>query len=521
MRDFSIIWSAILILSAVFCIYLSSYSFHRRYISGAWELAAFLFFAAFFSFASLLEVNGFTPYRIRSFVKAGFFIASFTGPAFFLFSLKYFRERKLPLSLYILLFLVSFLIGALGWGFEGRTFLYSRYWLDTEPQGLVFRYEGGVLYYVQLAYIVSLSFAAEILLLIKVKLAGGQVRKQALYVFLGSLVPMVNILIFPERMGGGYDVQPLALGIMGCFIAVSLFRYQMFDILKAARENAVDNMGDGMIVLDRNGLVLYINRRGKELAPLKEFKEGTIFPSDSPFGSYLKRIVGTEREALPEKKSQFGQDGKYYRVFISPLREKKKDSNSGYVVIVHDMTEIITLLNDLEHRATYDSLTGIYNRRHWMELVRWELSEAALKGHRAGVIIFDIDHFKKINDMYGHIVGDGILKGLAERVGGNLRQSEIFGRFGGEEFCFFCTVGSGGSAYAIGERIRKTIEGRPFSSGGIQVGLTASFGVYHYSPGSEDNLETAIQKADEALYQAKKRGRNCTVLFTDHDDSGS
>ncbi len=520
-EDFSILWSIILISLSVFCLFLSSYSLHRRYINGASELSLFLFTVALFSLFSVLEVNGFTLERISFFVRIGYFLASFTVPSFFLFSFRYFMDRNLPRYLYILLLGFSFLVGASGWLPLDSGFLYTRYWLEFNESVPSFHYDGGILYYLQLAYLISLALSAEFFLILKIFRSGGKVRKQALFVFMGSSLPTLNILLFPERMGWGFDTQPLILGVMGFFISVALFRYQMFDILKAAREKAVDNIGDGLVVLDEGGIILDINRKGRELAPLVGFRVGKAYPDDSRFGVYLENIIYKGIDSSFEDKTLFKMDDRYYRVFVSPLGEDRHEREAGFVVIVHDMTDIVNLVNNLEHHASFDSLTGIFNRRHWMELVKSEWDESVAQGLSVAVIIFDIDHFKQINDTHGHIFGDKVLSGLAGRVKDNLRPSEIFGRYGGEEFCIFCSVGDRETAYTIGDRIRRIIGDEPFVYGRISVTITASVGVYHSRPERADNLDDSLKKADEALYLAKKSGRNRTILFAGPGDRRS
>jgi len=513
--DYSIAWSILLTLSSIISLYISGYAFQRKYVNGALELSFFLLMAALFMISGILEVNGFYLFRILFFARAGFFFATFTVPAFFLFTLKYYKDRDLHPGLYPLFLILSFAIGFAGLFLRSGSLLYREFWLEDRHSVPSFHYRGGILYYIQLAYLISLSMASQLLLLLKVFKSRGKVRKQSLFVFLGSLVPFINILIFPERIAGGFDSQPLALGVMGCFIGISLFRYRMLDLIQAAREKAVDNMGDGLLVIDHSGLVLDINRKGRELPLLEGFTLGRIYPGETRFGTYLSGFIGRGRDRFDPDRALFREGGRVFRIFMSSLSEGRGKGKSGYLIIIHDTTEMVNLVSDLEHHARIDSLTGIYNRRHWMNLVRKEWDTAVLNKSALVLIIFDLDHFKRINDTYGHVFGDEVLRTVADRVREILRKTEILGRYGGEEFCLYCAVEDREQAYAIGERVRECVESLNMSREGVPVRLTTSVGVCFGCPDGEERLDSYLQKADEALYRAKGAGRNMTVLYGD------
>jgi polar amino acid transport system substrate-binding protein len=124
-------------------------------------------------------------------------------------------------------------------------------------------------------------------------------------------------------------------------------------------------------------------------------------------------------------------------------------------------------------------------------------------------MIIDIDHFKRINDSYGHVVGDEILKRLAQLLTAHVRENDVVGRWGGEEFMILCPETDAEGARALAEHLRQRISQTDFSLGTMKV--TASFGVTDYR--DDEMLEETIKRADLALYQAKHDGRNRTVVF--------
>lgn len=164
------------------------------------------------------------------------------------------------------------------------------------------------------------------------------------------------------------------------------------------------------------------------------------------------------------------------------------------------------MMTDLEEKAAIDALTGIYNRRYLYETGQSEVEIASLNHEPLSVIMFDLDHFKKINDTYGHGFGDYVLKSVALLCSNNLRKSDVFARYGGEEFFILLSGTPVGVAYGKAESLRAKISNFAFQEEGIKVTVTASFGVAAYDPA--DSFDNLIKKADVNLYKAKESGRN-------------
>ena len=174
-----------------------------------------------------------------------------------------------------------------------------------------------------------------------------------------------------------------------------------------------------------------------------------------------------------------------------------------------NMCRSIAKLNDLAFR---DALTEIYNRRYIDEQLPMEILQARQCQLPFSIIMADIDYFKQVNDRYGHIIGDEVLKYFATQLQNNIRQNsgDWVARYGGEEFLIVLANCPEGQAYEISEKLRKNIEGTAFPTAMGDLHITSSFGVYT-SLGQECELYQLIDKADKYLYEAKQRGRNCTV----------
>ena len=157
----------------------------------------------------------------------------------------------------------------------------------------------------------------------------------------------------------------------------------------------------------------------------------------------------------------------------------------------------------LENQATTDSMTGIFNRRRFSELLQGEIQESKRYGLPLALIFFDVDHFKSINDTYGHGVGDSVLRELAQVVSGMIRQTDIFARFGGEEFVVLAHNNDVATGRELAEKIRIRVGQHSFPRIGA---VTCSFGIAQLCP--DDTAEAFIKRADGAMYAAKRAGRN-------------
>ena len=166
---------------------------------------------------------------------------------------------------------------------------------------------------------------------------------------------------------------------------------------------------------------------------------------------------------------------------------------------------------ELKRLATTDSLTGAFNRRHFLELAGKEFARMRRYRHAVSCLMMDIDHFKRINDTHGHDVGDQAIIATACMARQALRTEDVFGRIGGEEFAAMLPMTRLDKAEQVAERLRLAIAGirLPLDSGG-QLSFSVSIGLVEVSPDRE-SFEQAMKRADEALYQAKRDGRNRVV----------
>ena len=162
-----------------------------------------------------------------------------------------------------------------------------------------------------------------------------------------------------------------------------------------------------------------------------------------------------------------------------------------------------TAIDDLEKLAITDPLTSLLNRRKFNELLAYEVERNQRYKAGLSLIMCDIDHFKQINDKFGHDVGDNTLKTFSNKIAKSIREVDIFARWGGEEFMILMPNVTIDNANAVAEKLRHTIEHTKIKK---VNSITVSFGVTHFN--DKDTAESFIKRADEALYKAKQSGRN-------------
>ncbi|OGB89257.1 hypothetical protein A2625_03720 [candidate division WOR-1 bacterium RIFCSPHIGHO2_01_FULL_53_15] len=196
--------------------------------------------------------------------------------------------------------------------------------------------------------------------------------------------------------------------------------------------------------------------------------------------------------------SEINQDVELLRTFAASLARSRN---------------LAAAYRELEKLSIVDELTGVYNRRYFNRMIEAEFIRAKRQGHPLSLLMIDIDHFKKLNDVYGHQFGDRVLKAVAKAIEKTARDKiDIVARYGGEEFAAILpdTNKEGSEASGIAERVRREIEKTVFEHEGNPVSLTVSIGIASF-PKNSDSVGDLIFTADQALYRAKDAGRNSIV----------
>ena len=292
--------------------------------------------------------------------------------------------------------------------------------------------------------------------------------------------------------------------------------------LEQRLKTITDVLGEGVYLVDTEGRLIFANPEAERLlgysfqemagkmvlhAVHKQYADGTFFP---PEGTQLGTAIQTGQIYNNDKCVFACKSGRLMPVSLACRPVITGGKLEGTVIAFHDITEqkkyqesLQTINTLLEKQVSTDALTGIYNRLKFSKLLAMEISRARRYQSSMAIIMFDIDKFKDINDVYGHQAGDSVLIDMARVVNANVRTTDIFARWGGEEFMVIapgCTLDQG---VQLADMLRLRMEQTTFS---VPRAVTASFGVSAFRP--DDTEINLTNRADHALYRAKENGRN-------------
>lgn len=202
---------------------------------------------------------------------------------------------------------------------------------------------------------------------------------------------------------------------------------------------------------------------------------------------------------------------------VNGVRVSKHILNDGDRVQIGNLTVFkFNFFNQLEESyseqlytaANKDFLTGLYNKKYFKDRLKMEMSHTKRHGNPLSLIIFDLDHFKQLNDKYGHVAGDDVLKELALQISKMKRQEDLFARYGGEEFVLLLRDTPKETAIQIAEKIRSKVSELKLTFDEEEIQVTVSIGLATFRGNNHKNEETFVRTADQQLYRAKKAGRN-------------
>ena len=390
--------------------------------------------------------------------------------------------------------------------------------------------ERGPWFYVETVYGYIFVFLSLYLLIRFLEMSSS--KKQTLTVLCSVLIPVLSNFLDIFRINPLKPFGPtsIAFTITGIFLAWGLFRQRFLDITPIARNVVLEKIGDGVVVLDRHHRIVDVNPAAYPLfrtecnSPKQvvgvdiEDVLSLWFELNKPFKIANDARVQMELRVMGKRR--------FYNV-ISTSISNDRDRPVGWVIIFNDITEvkqtnerlqsqldeIKRLQEQLREQAIRDSLTGCYNRHYLNEMLILESSRANREKKTVGLMMLDIDHFKRINDTYGHVSGDRVLQIIGENLRGWVRVEDTVYRYGGEEFL---VVIPGISLKVITERAKNVCsqlaELQFTLPSEVTIVVTVSIGVALY-PVHGDDINQVLGFADQALYAAKHAGRNTVVAW--------
>ena len=291
----------------------------------------------------------------------------------------------------------------------------------------------------------------------------------------------------------------------------------------ALLHTALDNVNDGVLLLDSELRVQFLNHRLRQYWGISKEQAahhptylelirnaphaGAHQVSPDKLDEFLAARVEAVRTATPAVRDARLADGRTIRVHCSVT------ASGGRMLTYCDVTDLVRNAEMLEKLATTDSMTSLYNRRHFLSLAEAEWSRFQRYQRPLSVLAIDIDHFKSVNDRYGHAVGDQAIVSVADACQQGRRASDLVGRFGGEEFVMLLPETDQAQAMIVAERLREAVAAHVLHVHKVQFKLTISIGVVGATL-SMSGIDALLRAADQALYQAKAEGRNRAVQWS-------
>ena len=281
----------------------------------------------------------------------------------------------------------------------------------------------------------------------------------------------------------------------------------------------LNSVTDSIFVHDLDGNFIYVNEaayttRGYTKEEMLQMRVEELDYHDEKSGSeiYEENMINVKAQLSKQQKavvevSHKVKDGKTIPIEITC--KLIQDKGKGYIIsIARDISELKIMNENLQKMAITDNLTGIYNRHKFEEIIKIEMERSYRFDSPLSLIMVDIDHFKRVNDTYGHDEGDNVIKNIVDIISENIRHLDIFVRWGGEEFIVLCPQTESNGAAVLAEKLRGTVESKKID---VIGNITCSFGVTSYI--KDEGKSAFIKRLDGALYRAKDEGRNRVITI--------
>lgn len=533
MIDFSLPYVDILFFSGILSTLLGIFIWSRRHIPGNKALALTIFSVMIWTLAGAFEGSTLSESTKILLSKMQYIGIVNLPPFFLLFVLIYTGRMRNPHQIKIVLLWllpVFFLISA--WTNEWHHLVWKSF-SEIDPVTRVMTYNHGLIFWgiTAYSYIVILIILAILIVEFR-KASHAKYRWQIVMMMFAAISPMAGGIVYVTNLNPvpGMDWTPVGGFLSVLILTISVISFHFLDLVPVAREILLEQMDIGMLVIDPQMRIVDLNKALRQLINQIDIQIGNradeFFRNLGIGKNLFDNLEGPVIFELEEPEN----GKKYIEVKLNLL--KTENRVLGWLGIFRDISEqriaslaiesinlnlqskleqIQKLQKTLEEQAIHDPLTNVYNRRFFDETFEKELARSKRNGKPLCIIMIDIDHFKRINDQFGHAAGDRVLKNFGELLIKRTRASDIVCRFGGEEFIILFTEADAICLMERADGIRKDFRNMCRNDPELQMDVTISIGVSCYPKNGEDTREL-ILKADRALYEAKENGRNQVSL---------
>jgi diguanylate cyclase (GGDEF)-like protein/PAS domain S-box-containing protein len=523
-------YSVAQLITGFIAIVVSIIIWRKRDTRGGWPLFLLFIAVSEWALANGLEAAAVPPELKIFWSKAAYIGAQVSPPIVLLFALQYTGQgRKITLLTTGLFFVIPAAIIFLA----ATNDVHGLIWVDFLPgppgtNSLIYRH--GPAFWVSIAFIFSVVAAANALLIIHAIRTQRIYQRQSWIIILASFIPWAGAVIYILGLNPfpGLDIVSISFFFNGLLILYGVTRGRLMDLIPIACEFVFKNMSNAVIVIDEHQRLIDFNPSAGEFLTMKARDViGAPLNQLILFWDMIQDLFSQERSTQTEIEYQ----DVFYGIRVSPVKDQVKRF-IGWAVIIEDISlrrqaeielenanrllisqleDINQLQDKLQVQVVRDSLTGVYNRRYLDETLSREIAHASRSGYPLSLIMMDVDHFKKINDQYGHKMGDDVIVAIGRLLQTQTRDSDCVGRYGGDEFLLVMPEMSRENAFERAEIWREGIKAMVFQEGGQVVQVTISIGIAAF-PQNGTNVDDLVKAADHAMYLAKEQGRDRTVV---------
>lgn len=505
MGNVNVFLCAFLLIFTATLVFIALYTYKFKLIAGKNMFTLICICSAIYTFGYAMELYFGSLERIIFWTYVEYIGLPFITAFWLVFALKYCeRSHILTPRMYVFIFIIPIITFILRYTNDFHHLFYTKLSLYNNGFFNVLNIQRGPWYYVFFVYSNIVELVSGFLYWQLLSKTNAKMRSQALIMFFASIFPWISIWVITIfKSPYGIDLGPFALTISAILFLIGFYKYDFLSLKPIARDKVFEWSNDGIIILDYNYSIIDFNiSASKIITALNSTSIG------QNVNEHLKDYTELLNALQHSVEQQFKVNGCYYSVKLSKITDKNSNI-IGYLVFIHDITDHIRTMKKLNCIANTDELTGVFNRKHFTELSEVELSRAKRYNHPLSFIMIDVDLFKTINDKYGHLAGDEVLKNISTICKNSIRSSDILGRFGGEEFMILLPETRVEEAIILASRICKNIELSEVIYYDDKINFTASLGVTGTASVENENLNAFFKFADMALYTAKNDGRNC------------
>lgn len=461
---------------------------------------------AIFIIGYALELRAITIEQLQVCLKLEYFGAPFMTVFWFMFSYKFYFNRHVSFKLGVLIMVVPILTLFFNVSNDYFHLLYRQVDYRISGNFIVADLTRGPWYYFYSIYsYVIILYGCYLFFKIWKNSNNQMIKTQSFLMFSGTVTPVIcNILYLVGFTPLGIDITPFGLLALANFYGIALFKYDVLELKEIVKSVVFEEIDEAILVVDNKNRLIEYNEAAEKILKWLHPDHVGMDINGFEYGTAL----------IDQEKSVFSMQiltenlNRHYEFRVSVLQ--LKNEIVGKVIFFRDVTIEKQMVEKLDQLASFDALSQVYNRRKLLEEADKEAIRAMRYYDHLSVLMIDIDHFKNVNDQYGHLAGDEVIYNIAQIIKRKVRSIDIVGRYGGEEFVAVLSNADRENGYRVAETIRKEIENAKilYEEEVLSVTVSVGLAVTTVSNLRSINMMAVINLADKAMYLAKENGRN-------------